>query len=65
VIQVRGKTEPNARVMVNGAEVAFVRPDGSFEFFTPKLPSGENMITVTAQNTKGGVATQQRKVVIQ
>lgn len=65
VIEVKGKTEPNARVMVNGAEVAGVHSDGSFEFFTAPLPNGENIITVTAQNAKGGVKTKQQKIVIQ
>ena len=63
-IEVRGKTEPNARVMVNGFEVP-MRSDGSFSYFTPQLPSGESVITITAQNTKGGVKTMQKKVVIQ
>src|SRR6266704_1195531 len=54
VIEVKGKTERNARVMVNGTEVPGVRDDGSFFFFTSPLPNGENIITVTAQNAKGG-----------
>ncbi|MGE0407262.1 MAG: FecR domain-containing protein, partial [Candidatus Korobacteraceae bacterium] len=53
VIEVRGKTEPKARVMVNGQQVPLLRPDGSFEFFTPPLSDGENVITITAQNSKG------------
>jgi hypothetical protein len=65
VIEVRGKTERNARVMVNGAEVPYISNDGTFQFFTPPLPNGENTITVTAQNAKGGVKTQQKSVVIQ
>ena len=65
VIEVPGKTEAGARVMVNGREVPMVADDGSFHYFTPPLPNGENMITVTAQNSKGGVNTQQEKVVIQ
>jgi hypothetical protein len=65
VIEVTGKTENGARVMVNGKEVPFVGDDGSFHYFTPPLPNGENMITVTAQNSKGGVNTRQEKVVIQ
>ena len=64
-IEVRGKTEANARVMVNGLEVPAVAPDGSFSYFSPSLPTGENLITVTAQNAKGGVNTIQKKVVIQ
>lgn len=65
VIEVTGKTEAGARVMVNGKEVPIVGDDGAFHYFTPPLPNGENLITVTAQNSKGGVNTHQEKVVIQ
>ena len=65
VIELTGKTEVGARVMVNGREVPMVGNDGSFHFFTPPLPQGENVITITAQDSKGGVNTQQKKVVIQ
>jgi hypothetical protein len=65
VIEVKGKTEFSARVMVNGSEVPVIASDGTFHFFTPPLPEGENVITVTAQNARGGVNTQQKKVVIQ
>jgi hypothetical protein len=64
VIEVKGKTDPGARVMVNGQEVPLIRPDGHFSFFTPPLPAGENVVTVTAQNAKGGYKTQQKKVII-
>jgi len=57
VIEVRGRTEPSARVMVNGQEVAIINTDGTFHHFTNQLPTGENFITITAQNSKGGVAT--------
>ena len=65
VIEVTGKTEAGARVMVNGREVPMITSDGSFHYFTPPLPAGESLITVTAQNSMGGVNTQQKKVVIQ
>jgi hypothetical protein len=65
VIEVVGQTEPAARVMVNSQEVPVIGRDGGFRFFTPPLPSGENVITVTAQNARGGVNTQIKKVVIQ
>ncbi len=65
VIELRGKTEAKARVMVNGQEVPFMRPDGSFQFFTPPLPDGENVITVTAQNSTGGVKTTRKKILVQ
>jgi hypothetical protein len=65
VIEVQGRTEPAARVMVNGQEVPIVTSDGTFHYFTPPLPNGESLITVTAQNSHGGVNTQQKRVVIQ
>ena len=64
VIEVKGRTEPNARVMVNGAE-AVVASDGAFHHFTNPLPTGENLITITAQDAKGGVNTVTKQVVIQ
>jgi hypothetical protein len=65
VIEVTGKTETGARVMVNGREVPMIASDGSFHYFTPPLPNGEAVITVTAQTARGGVNTQQKKLIIQ
>jgi hypothetical protein len=65
VIEVTGKTQVGARVMVNGSEVPLVNSEGEFHYFTPPLPSGEAVITVTAQTAAGGVNTQQKKIVIQ
>ncbi|MGA8618818.1 MAG: hypothetical protein WB660_09935 [Candidatus Sulfotelmatobacter sp.] len=65
VIEVAGKTQVGARVMVNGREVPMVSTDGSFHYFTPPLATGEAVITVTAQTAQGGVNTQQKKIIIQ
>ena len=65
VIEVTGKTQTGARVMVNGSEVPMVNPDGGFHYFMPPLPTGEAVITVTAQTAQGGVNTQQQKIIIQ
>lgn len=65
IIEVRGRTDSTARVMVNGGEVPIINNDGTFRYMTPPLPNGENVITVTAQNAKGGVSTQTKRVVIQ
>lgn len=65
VLELTGKTEIGARVMVNGREVPVVGGDGGFHYFTPPLPAGESVITVTAQDSKGGVNTLQKKVLIQ
>jgi hypothetical protein len=65
VIEVTGKTQVGARVMVNGHEVPMVTTDGTFHYFTPALGPGEAVITVTAQTAQGGVNTQQKKIIIQ
>ena len=65
VIEVTGKTQIGARVMVNGREVPMVTSDGTFHYFTPPLATGEAVITVTAQTSEGGVNTQQKKIIIQ
>ncbi len=65
VIEVTGKTQMGARVMVNGREVPMVSTDGTFHYFTPPLTTGEAVITVTAQTAQGGVNTQQKKIIIQ
>lgn len=65
VIEVTGKTQTGARVMVNGSEVPMISTDGSFHYFTPPFPPGEAVITITAQTAQGGVNTQQKKIIIQ
>jgi hypothetical protein len=65
VIEITGKTQVGARVMVNGSEVPMVTAEGGFHYFTPPLPTGEAVITVTAQTAQGGVNTQQKKIIIQ
>jgi len=65
VIEVTGKTQQGARVMVNGREVPMISSDGTFHYFTPPLATGEAVITVTAQTAQGGVNTQQKKIIIQ
>jgi hypothetical protein len=65
VIEVTGKTQIGARVMVNGREVPMITTDGTFHYFTPPLAAGEAVITVTAQTAQGGVNTRQKKIIIQ
>jgi len=65
VIEVTGKTVNGARVMVNGREVPMITTDGTFHYFTPPMPTGESVITVTAQTAQDGVNTQQKKIILQ
>ena len=66
VIEVIGRTEPGATVLINNEPVFSVAPNGSFKHFTSPLPNaGPNRITVTAQNSEGKVATVRRSITIQ
>jgi len=64
ILEVTGKADLGARVVVNGEEVPVIDSDGGFHFFTAPLPDGPNQITVVAQNSTG-MKRQVRTVVIQ
>lgn len=65
VLEIKGRTAPNAWVTVNGQVVGDMRADGSFTYFTPPLAVGENVIIVTAVNPQGKVNSVQKKLMIQ
>lgn len=66
VIEIIGRAEPGARIMVNDEPVFAVLPDGTFKHFTqPVANQGANQITITAQNAKGQIATRRKTVYIQ
>ncbi|MGH9782954.1 MAG: hypothetical protein ACRD88_02110 [Terriglobia bacterium] len=66
VLEIIGRTEPGATVLVNNEPVFNVAPNGSFKHFTQPLPNtGPNRITITAQNSAGKVATLRQTVTIQ
>ena len=66
VIEILGRTEPGATVLVNNEPVFDVAPNGYFKHFTAPLPNlGSNQITITAQNSKGKVATLRKTITIQ
>jgi hypothetical protein len=66
VVEVQGKTEPGASVIINNEQVLSISPDGTFRHFTlPVSKSGANQITITAQNRKGDTKTIRQTVVIE
>jgi hypothetical protein len=66
VIEIIGRTEPGATVLVNNEPVFSVAPNGSFKHFTSPLSNtGPNRITVTAQNSEGKLATVRKTISIQ
>lgn len=66
VIEIIGRTEPGATVLVNNESVFNVGSDGTFKHFTaPLRNTGPNQVTITAQNSKGKVATIRKTITIQ
>lgn len=63
-VEIRGKTDPNAHVQVNGEEVPYINSDGTFSYFTRPLPQGRNVITVSALDTQGHINSLTKTVEI-
>lgn len=59
IVEIKGATDAGAVVMINGQPVASVFPENTFKHFLGPLPAGTTIITVTCQDEKGGVNTQQ------
>jgi hypothetical protein len=64
VVEVIGRTEPGAALIINGAAVADIKPDGNFRYFTDPMTRGSHTIVITGQNRRGGTAIKRVDVVI-
>lgn len=64
VVEVIGRTEPGAALIVNGQQVADIQPDGHFRHFTEPMARGSQTIVITGQNRRGGTAIKRVPVVI-
>jgi hypothetical protein len=64
VVEIIGRTEPGAALIVNGQSVPNIAPDGSFRHFTEPLEAGPHTIVVIGQNRRGGTAKQQVSIVV-
>jgi hypothetical protein len=64
VVEVIGRTEPGAALIINGEEVASIQSDGHFRHFLPPMGKGSHEIVITGQNRRGGTATKRVEVVI-
>jgi hypothetical protein len=64
VVEVTGRTEAGAALIVNGEQVADIRPDGRFHYFTQPMARGSHEIVITGQNRRGGTAIKRVDVVI-
>ncbi len=64
VVEVIGRTEPGAALIVNGQSVANIQPDGRFRHFTEPLARGSQTIVITGQNRRGGTAIKRVPIVV-
>src|SRR5579859_278070 len=66
VVEVVGRTHPGSTVIINNEQVFSIAADGTFRHFTSPLPrTGENQITITAQDRKGDTNTIRKNIVIE
>lgn len=64
VVEVIGRTEPGAALIINGEQVADMTSDGHFRYFTEPMARGSHTIVITGQNRRGGTAIKRVDVVI-
>lgn len=64
VVEIIGKTEPGAALLVNGQPVPIIAPDGTFRHFTEPLEPGPHTIVIIGENRRGGTAQQKVPIVV-
>jgi hypothetical protein len=64
VVELTGRSEPGAALIINGETVAGIEPGGRFRYFTQPLPRGNHEFVITGQNRRGGTAIKRVSIVI-
>jgi hypothetical protein len=64
VVEVSGRTEVGAALIINGQQVADIRQDGKFHYFTEPMARGSHTLVITGQNRRGGTAIKHIDIVI-
>jgi FecR protein len=64
VVEIFGKTEPGAALIINGQHVPNIAADGTFRYFTDSLQPGEHTIVIIGQNRRGGTNQKQVSIVV-
>jgi hypothetical protein len=54
VVEIIGRTEPGAALIVNGQPVPIIAADGTFRHFTEPLEPGQHTIVIIGENRRGG-----------
>jgi hypothetical protein len=63
-VEIVGRTEPGAILIINGQQVADISSDGHFRYFTQPMTSGSHHIVITGQNRRGDTSIKPVDVVI-
>jgi len=64
VVEIIGRTEPGAALIVNGQPVPIIAADGGFRHFTEPLEPGQHTIVIIGENRRGGTAQQKVTIVV-
>jgi hypothetical protein len=64
VVEVSGRTESGAALIINGQQVADIRQDGHFHYFTEPMTSGNHTLVIMGQNRRGGTAIKRVDILI-
>lgn len=64
VVEVIGRTEPGATLMINGQQVADIQSNGQFRYFTQPMSKGSHILAITGQDRRGATAIKRVPVVI-
>jgi hypothetical protein len=64
IVELTGRTDPGAALIIGGEAVVDIQPDGRFRYFTQSLTRGSHEIVIIGQNRRGGTATKRVPIVI-
>lgn len=64
MVEIIGRTEPGASLIINGQPVSNIESDGKFHHFTEQLQPGQQTIVITGQNRRGGTVIQRVPIII-
>ena len=64
VVEIIGRTEPGAALIVNGQPVPIIAADGTFRHFTEPLEPGQHTIVIIGENRRGGTAQVKVPIVV-
>lgn len=65
IVEIKGAADSGTVVMINGQPVASIFPENTFRHFLGPLPRGTSIVSITCQDERGGVNTQQLALTVE